>query len=227
MFKKKTVRSAFVYSLPILFSYAFMGIANGLMMQEAGFDWYYSTFASIFLYSGAMQFMLVSFLREGDGLVTILLATFLINSRQSFYSLSFLDEFKNMGHRKIFMIHTMTDETYAVNCTLDNPDISKKERYDIMFYVAIFSYITWMLASTVGGLIGKWIAFELEGIDFCMTALFAIIFMDQWEKSNDHLPAILGLFVAVVCLYVFGQSHFILASLLITSFLLIIFEKNQ
>ena len=189
MFKKETVKSAFVHALPIVFSYAFMSIANGLMMEEAGFEWYYSTFASVFLYSGAMQFMLVSFLSAGDSLITVLLATLLINSRQSFYSLTFLNDFKKMGHRKLFMIHTMTDETYAVNCALDARKMSNTQRYDIMFWVAVFSYITWMLGNTAGGLIGKWIAFELEGIDFCMTALFAVIFIDQWEKSRDHIPA--------------------------------------
>lgn len=216
---KKEIETAFIKSIPIMCSYLFVGMAYGMMMQEAGFKWHYSLLASLTIYTGAFQFVLITFLSSGASIATIAVTAFLMNSRQTFYSLSFVDEFRKMGKRKLYMIATMTDETYAVNCALEEKGEKKR---NIMFFVAIFSKWYWMIAATVGGIVGQLIPFELEGIDFCMTALFVIIFIDQWEKTKNHFPALLGIVVAVICLIVFGQTAFMLASLLIVSGILIL-----
>jgi 4-azaleucine resistance transporter AzlC len=147
-----------------------------------------------------------------------------MNSRQTFYSLTYVEEFKSMGRRLPYMIHTMTDETYAVNCTLEK---SQEGRKDIMFLVAHFSRCYWMTGAVLGGVIGQLIPFELEGIDFCMTALFVIIFIDQWEKNKRHLPALLGLFISVLCLIIFGTDRFMLPSLLLVSGILLFTQKEE
>ncbi len=118
------------------------------------------------------------------------------------------------------MIHTMTDETFAVNTTLE-ADMPKKERQDMMFYVALFSRGYWMLGAVLGGVLGQLIPYDMEGIDFCMTALFVIIFIDQWEKNTSHRPALIGLAVGIVSLFIFGASSFMLPALLVTSGILI------
>lgn len=122
----KTIRYAFVRSLPIMCSYFFISLAYGITMAENGFAWYYSLLASVTVYTGAFQFVLITFLSSGASLLTVALTALLMNSRQSFYSLTFLKKFKRMGRRKLYMIHTMTDETYAVNCTLELPEKAKK-----------------------------------------------------------------------------------------------------
>lgn len=169
-------------------SYLFVAMAYGMMMQEAGFAWYDSLLASLTIYTGAFQFVLITFLSSGASVLTIAVTALLMNSRQAFYSLSFVDEFKKMGRKMPYMIHTMTDETYAVNCTLTEQG---EERRGIMFFVALFSRCYWMIGAVAGGVLGSLIPFELEGIDFCMTALFVIIFIDQWEKAKDHFPALI------------------------------------
>ena len=128
-----------------------------------------------------------------------------------------------MGRRKLYMIHTMTDETYAVNCTLDLPE---KEKEDTMLLVAFFSRCYWMAGAVLGGVIGQLLPFDMEGIDFCMTALFVIIFIDQWEKTRKHIPAMTGLGIGILCLVIFGQKSFMLPALLITSGILVITEKG-
>lgn len=213
-------KQAFIKSLPIMCSYIFVAMAYGIMMEESGFAWYLSLLVSMTVYTGAFQFVLITFLSGGASLVTIALTAFLMNSRQSFYSLAFLDDFKAMGKRKWYMIHTMTDETFAVNTTLE-ADMPKKERQDMMFYVALFSRGYWMLGAVLGGVLGQLIPYDMEGIDFCMTALFVIIFIDQWEKNTSHRPALIGLAVGIVCLFIFGESSFMLPALLVTSGILI------
>ena len=223
-FSSTTLKTAFVKSIPIFCSYVFVSMAYGMMMASAGFPWYDSLLVSLTVYTGAFQFVLITFLSSGASLITIALTALLMNSRQSFYSITFLKEFKQMGRRKLYMIHTMTDETYAVNCTLDLP---KKEKEDTMFLVALFSRCYWIVGSVLGGILGQIIPFDLTGLDFCMTALFLIIFIDQWEKAEKHTPALTGLGTGVICLLIFGENRFMLPALLIVSALLLLFQRKE
>lgn len=221
---KETWKLAFVKSLPIMCSYFFLGAAYGIMMEETGFPWYVTLLLSMTVYTGAFQFVLITFLSTGASLLTIAITALLMNSRQSFYSLTFLNDFKRMGKRKLYMIHSLTDETYAVNCTLELP---RKEKEDTMFGVALLSHCYWMVATVAGAVLGQLIPFELEGIDFCMTALFVIIFMDQWKKASSHIPALAGLTCGIVCLLIFGQSSFILPALLLVSGILFFAGRKE
>jgi len=221
---KETWKLAFVKSLPIMCSYFFLGAAYGIMMEESGFPWYVALLLSMTVYTGAFQFVLITFLSTGASLLTIAITALLMNSRQSFYSLTFLNDFKRMGKRKLYMIHSLTDETYAVNCTLELP---QKEKEDTMFGVALLSHCYWMAATVVGAVLGQLIPFDMEGIDFCMTALFVIIFMDQWKKASSHIPALSGLICGIVCLLIFEQSSFILPALLLVSGILFFVGRKE
>lgn len=211
---KEIRKLAFVKSIPILCSYLFVSMAYGMMMEEAGYHWYWSLFVSMTVYTGAFQFVLITFLSSGASILTIALTAFFMNSRQTFYSLTFVNEFKKTGRRLVYMIHTMTDETYAVNCTLDLPE---KEKEEVMFRVAFYSRCYWMTGAVLGGIVGQVIPFDLEGIDFCMTALFVIIFIDQWEMAESHKPALLGIGAGILCLALFGPQNFMLPALLLAS----------
>ena len=221
---RQVIKIAFLKSVPILCSYLFVSMAYGMMMENAGFHWYYSLLASMTIYTGAFQFVLISFLSSSASIVTIAVTALLMNSRQTFYSVSFLDIFRSMGKKKLYMIHTMTDETYAVNCSLENTEARK----EIIFWIAFFSRCYWMIGAVLGGVIGRLLPFDLEGIDFCMTALFVIIFLEQWEKTDQHFPSLSGFFVAVICLLLFGQRAFMLPALILMSGILIFWnERNQ
>ena len=192
---KSVAKQAFMKSIPIMCSYIFVSMAYGMMMENAGFAWYYSLLTSLTVYTGAFQFVLITFLSSGASIVTIAVTALLMNSRQSFYSLSFLETFRKMGRKKLYMIHTRTDETYAVNCTIE--------------------------------VLGNLIPFDLTGIDFCMTALFIIIFIDQWEKADKHFPAVTGILIAIIALLIFGQTAFMLPALVIVSGVLIFWNSEQ
>ena len=224
---KSVAKQAFMKSIPIMCSYVFVSMAYGMMMENAGFAWYYSLLTSLTVYTGAFQFVLITFLSSGASIVTIAVTALLMNSRQSFYSLSFLETFRKMGRKKLYMIHTMTDETYAVNLTLEAECQDEKKKEDSMFEVAFLSRCYWMFGAVMGGLIGQLIPFELTGIDFCMTALFIIIFIDQWEKADKHFPAVAGVLIAVIALMIFGQRAFMLPALVIVSGVLIFWNSKQ
>ena len=213
--KKEAFRKAFIASVPILCSYLFLGMAYGILMQEAGFGWAASLLTSAVVYTGAFQFVLITFLSSGASILTIAVTALFMNSRQSFYALTFLNDFKQMGRRKLYMIHALTDETYAVNCTLEN--LPPEERRETMFYLAVLSHFYWTAASALGGMLGQIIPFDMTGIDFCMTALFVIILIGQLEQSRNPKPALIGGGLAVVCRLIFGERGFMLPALLLAS----------
>lgn len=128
------------------------------------------------------------------------------------------------------MVHTMTDETYAVNCSIlpeKGESINeRKKRYDKMFFVAFFSRVSWMVGAVLGGIIGQLIPVELKGIDFCMTALFVTIFIDRWKAEKSHIPAITGGVVGILLLFIVGADYFLLPTLILTSGLLFLFERK-
>ncbi len=223
MSRRQILRYALVKATPILCSYLFVSMAYAILMVEAGFPWFDALLVSLTVYTGAFQFVLTSLLSSGASLVTIAVTALFMNSRQAFYSLSFVGDFQCMGSRKPYMIHTMTDETYAVNCTLSLPDGDRRE---VMFWVAVFSRCSWMLGAVLGGVLGELLPSVPEGIDFCMTALFVIIFMDQWEQARSHVPAVIGLSIGVFCLLLFGENQFILPALLIVSALLVLLQQQ-
>ncbi len=225
MTKKQIIKYALVKTLPILCSYMFLGLAYGILMNEAGFAWYHTLLSSLFIYSGTCQFLLIPFCTSSASLLTVALTVLLVSSRQSFYSLTFLKDFKAMGKRKLYMIHSLTDETYAVNTTLDG--LSEKDKHGVMFFIALLSHLYWTFFTVIGSLIGQMIPFQLEGVEFCMTALFVIIFIDKWEKADKHSPSLIGLGAGTACLLIFGQDNFMLPTLLIACALLLLITNTE
>lgn len=227
----ESVKQAFVKALPIIGSYLFVSMAYGLLMQEAGYTWIWSLFISMTVYTGAFQFVLVTFLSSPVSVFTVVITALFMNSRQFFYGLTFVEDFKKMGKRFPYMVHTMTDETYAVNCSMlerksTETREEEKRRLDIMFWVALFSRIAWMIGAVAGGILGQVIPVKLEGIEFCMTALFVTIFIDQWKAERSHVPALLGLVLGIIFLWIAGPDLFLLPTLIFVSGFLLLLEKQ-
>ena len=210
---RQTVRFAFYKTIPVLLGYLFLGLAFGLLLQEAGYNFWWVLLSSGIVYAGSIQFVLVEFLSGGTGLLTVAVMTLLINSRHAFYGLSFVEKFRKMKTYP-YMIFSLTDETYSLLCSLKVPEgIDEKKA---MFLIALFDQLYWVAGSVLGAALGQVLPFDMTGIDFAMTALFVTIFVDQWREAKSHLPAIVGLCSAAVCLLIFGGSNFILPSLIIT-----------
>ena len=211
-------------TIPIMFSYLFLSMAFGIMMNQAGFPFYWAYLVSLTVYTGAFQFVIVSFLSAGAGIATIALTALAMNCRHMFYGVTFLKEFKSMGKRYPYMIFSLTDETYALYCSLEYPE--DLDHHQVMFDIAWLSRAYWLIGTLVGALLGQVIPFDFEGVDFCMTALFVTILIDQWKKSENHAPAVIGGVSAVVFLLIFGASRFMLPSLMVTTALLLVFTPG-
>lgn len=219
---KKYISFAFYKTIPVLLGYLFLGLAFGLLLQEAGYSFWWALLASTIIYAGSIQFVLVSFLGGGTSLPVVAVMTLLINSRHAFYGLSFVEKFRQMKTYP-YMVFSLTDETYSLLCSTTVPEgMDEKKAF---FLISLFDQCYWITGSVLGGALGEILPFDMTGIDFAMTALFVTIFIDQWRSVKSHLPALIGLCSGVICLLIFGGSNFILPSLLITVTLLMALQN--
>ena len=141
-----------------------------------------------------------------------------------FRSVSMIDKYKDSGKKKPYLIFSLTDETYSLLCGEDYPEDIERGKYQFM--VSLFNHCYWITGCALGSIIGSAIPFNTAGIDFCMTALFVTIFVEQWLSAKQHLPAIIGLVSSVVCLIVFGADAFLIPTMVLISALLILFRKR-
>ena len=208
---KKAFRPAFSVTIPVLCGYLFIGLAFGVMLRDIGFAPPWAFFSSLLIYAGSGQYLLVSLLAANASLVTVAAMTLLLNCRHIFYGLSFLETFHQMGRRKWYMIFSLTDETYSLLCSLKTPEGIDPNA--MRFWIAILDHSYWIAGSVLGAVIGGMLPFDSTGIDFAMTALFTVIFVEQWMSAKCHVPAFLGLSAAAVSLAILGPDNFILPAM--------------
>ena len=225
---RKALAAAFPVTLPVLMGYLAIGIAFGLMLQEIGYNFIWAFFMSLTIYAGSGQYLGVTLLSAAAGLGTVAVMTLLINFRHLVYGLSMLEKFRGMGWRKLYMIFSLTDETYALLSSARAPvGVDPKNFY---FAIALLDQSYWILGSVIGAVAGAVIPFSTEGVDFAMTALFVVIAVDQWKAYKKHLPALIGGAVTVVFLIilgsVFGQDQMLLISLGVIVLLLLILRDR-
>ena len=218
--KHKALKAAFPYTLPICVGFLFLGISYGFLMRSKGFSFVYPLCTSLFIFAGSMEFVTVELLLSAFHPLHAFLLALMVNARHLFYGLSMLQKYRGTGWKKLYLIFGMCDESFSINCTVTPPpDV---DRGWFMFFVTLLNHIYWVTGATLGALLGYLIHFDTTGIEFVMTALFVVMFINQWEESKDHRPALAGLGCSLLCLVVFGSSQFIVPSmaLIVLSFLL-------
>lgn len=218
-----TLKYAFPKTLPILAGFAFLGIAYGVYMHSLGFQPIYAILMSILIFAGSMEFVAGSLLLGAFNPLSAFLLTLMINARHLFYGISMLDKYKGTGKKKIYLIYGMCDESFVINNTSRIP--SNIDKGWFMFYVTLINQIYWVSGATIGSLFGSMITFNTEGLEFVMTALFVVIFLDQWLKERNHISSVIGIAASVLCLILFGTEHFIIPAMLIILIFLTLIKK--
>lgn len=205
------IRKAFPYTLPVLFGYAFLGLAFGLLTIEAGLPHWMAPLSSFLIYAGSMQFVLIGLFGGSVSLVSVALLTLSINGRLMFYGIPLIREFKGAGPLKPYLIHTLSDETFAL-MTATRPPLDVNPVY---FYLGLglLNQLYWIIATWVGALFGTLVQFNTQGLDFVMTALFIAIFTEQWLQTRERRPAIIGVLASILCIVLFSRANFILPAM--------------
>jgi len=211
--KRSAVRTAFLDTLPVMAGYVFLGFGFGIVLYQSGFGFLWAVAMSVFIYAGSMQYLAVSLLTGGAGLLTAALTTFVVNARHLFYGISMVDAYKGAGRKKPYMIFALTDETYSLVSRNQVPEGISRHGY--CFLVSLFDHIYWVAGTALGSLTGTLLPINYQGIEFALTALFVTIFVEQWLSTKNHFPAILGVASTLLCLLVFGKDVFLIPSMVI------------
>ena len=210
---KKVFKKALTACLPVISSFIVIGISFGVVVQSRGFGPLWAGAMSLFIYAGSMQFVALELIGSGASLLTVALTTVMVNLRHVFYGLSMIDQYKNVGKAKPYLIFALCDETYSLVC--NPPALAPGEKKAFYLLVSVMNQASWVLGSILGGLLGAVLPFSTQGIDFALTALFVSVVAEQWLSTREHTPALLGLGLSLLCLLLFGPERFLLPTMLL------------
>ena len=223
--RNRTIRQAFLKSIPVLAGYVVLGIGFGILMRDAGYGVLWTSAMSLFIYAGSLQYVGVGLLAGGASVLTTAITSLMVNARHLFYSISMIDKYKDSGKYKPYMIFALTDETYSLLCDGMTPSGVEPNQY--RFLVSLFNHSYWVAGSIIGCLLGAVLPFSTEGIEFSMTALFVAAFTEQWLTTKDHVPALTGLICTLLCLIVFGRENFLIPAMLLITLVLTLLRGRE
>lgn len=220
---KKAFCAAFPKTLPILAGFSFLGFSYGVYMNVSGFSFIYPMLMSLTIFGGSLEFVAVTMLLGSFAPLQTFLMTLMIQARHLFYGIAMLDKFRGTGLKKMYLIFGMCDESFSINCSAEIPP--GIDRGWFMFFVTLFNQFYWVAGATLGGLAGQLITFNTEGLEFVMTAMFVVIFIEQWLKEKKHYTALIGVLASAVCLIVFGADSFMIPTMICILCFITLFRK--
>ncbi len=222
--KRKALKAAFPYTIPIFAGFWFLGLAYGIYMNTAGFSFAYPMLMSFLIFGGSLEFVAVEMLLSPFAPLQVFIMSLLIQARHLFYGISMLEKYKGTGWKKFFLIFGMCDESFSINYTAQIPEDVDKGWF--MLFVTELNRFYWVSGATIGGLVGSLLTFDTSGISFVMTAMFVVIFLEQWLKEKNHIASLIGIGVSVLCLLIFGADSFMVPSMAAIIILLILLKRK-
>lgn len=218
------LKKAFKVSIPVMMGYLVLGFAFGLLLVSFNYSWYLAPLMSLFIYAGALQFVAINFFNVKAGFVDIAIASWFVNIRQSFYGLSLLKRFSDMGKIKTYLIFGLTDETYALLTSIkDDETLNKKWYY---FFLTAFNQSYWFIGSTFGAIIGSNISFNTTGLEFSLTALFVVLCIEQYKNLRNYVPFLIGTIASIFSLILVPSDKMLIFSILLALMLMFTFRKR-
>ena len=221
---EKAFRAAFPHTIPVLTGYLFIGMAFGVMIQEKGYNFLWATLMSLLCYAGSGQYLAVNFFAPGISLFQVIFMEIMVNIRHIFYGLSLIERFAKTGKKRLYLIFSLTDETYSLYFITKAPADVDEDKF--LFAIALLDQFYWILGSGIGALLGNIMPFSAEGIDFAMTALFVVIMIDQWMEKKNRVSVLIDLGCGLLCLVIFGADSFILPTMLCTMAILLLGRQS-
>ncbi len=217
---KAIVKKAFIKSLPVMAAYVILGMGFGILMNNRGYGVLWPIACSLFIYAGSMQYVTADLLAAAVSPLYAAVMTLTVNARHLFYGISMVGKYRNMGRFKPYLIFGLTDETYSLLCDDKEYPSQKRDAELYCFLVTLFNHAYWMIGTALGAILGAVAHFNSTGIEFSMTALFVTVFVEQWMTSREHRSSLTGIGAALGCLIVFGESNFLIPTMVLISALL-------
>lgn len=217
---KAACKAAFPYTMPVLSGFMLLGMTYGVLMDSKGYGVLWAVAMSAIAFCGSMQFVAITLLTAVFNPIQAFLLSLLVNARHLFYGISLLDKYRDFGKAKPVLIYLLCDETFSIVSGVQAPEnIDSKYFY---LSITLFHYVYWVFATLVGSLLGSAFSIQANGLDFVLTALFIVLFMEQMKVKENRFSGILGIVCSVVMLVVFGASNMVIPSMVAIAVLLIL-----
>lgn len=207
----RAFRAAAPQTLPVFAGYLVLGLGYGIYVQSLGLPVWLPPLMGTVVYGGSLEFVLASLLLGSFAPVSAFLMALMIQARHLFYGLTMLQRYRGYGLRSAYMIFAMSDETFSITCSAEPSEGVDKGWF--MFFITLLDQCYWVASAGLGAVVGSVLPFSTEGVDFVMTAMFTVIFLNQWEKDRQHYSALIGLAAPLACLVFFGSGSFLLPSM--------------
>ena len=209
---KSAAKAAFPYSMPMIAGFICLGIAYGIYMKGLGFNVWYPLFMAALIYAGSVEFIIAGALVAAFSPLNVLLITLMVSGRQIFYGISMLEKYGvHLGKKRWYLISSLVDEAFSLNYLAQIPPSIDRGWY--LFFVSFYLHCYWILGAVLGNLFGAILPLNLHGAEFAMTALFLVIFAENWMKESFHESSLSGLIIALICLLSVGKAHFLVPTL--------------
>nr|WP_326185466.1 AzlC family ABC transporter permease [uncultured Oscillibacter sp.] len=203
--KNTAPRAAFSATIPVLTGYIPLGMAYGFLMASVGYGPLWALGMSALVFAGSLEYMAVTLLTAAFAPAQAFLVAVMINARHIFYGISLLDKYRGIGGVRPFLIFALTDETFSLVSTMEPPE--GVGRGDFYFWVSLLDYIYWLAGSFLGAAVGSVLTVNTRGMDFVLTALFVVLFMEQWKKKERRAAGIAGLVCMAAGIAAFGPEN--------------------
>ncbi len=213
----------FKLTIPVLMGYIPTGIAFGILAKQMLIPWYDVFLMSLFIYSGAGQFLLLSLFSSLSGFLEIAFFLLLINLRHTFYGLSMIERFANTGLAKPYLIFGMTDETYALIQTMPRFNVMHKKT--VYLLVTALNHFYWILGVMLGVFIGNVININYQGIEFALTALFVVLSIDIYKQSPNKILLLSSLLIGAFAMLFVPSSQMLVVSLFVSLLFILTFKR--
>lgn len=218
------LRAAFPHTIPVMTGFVFLGVAYGVLMQTKGYGPLWSTLMSAIAYGGSMQFVAITLLTTAFDPVQAFLLSCMVNARHLFYGISMLEIYRGLGKSRIPLIYVLCDETFSLVSTVQPPEGVERKKFYLS--ISLLNYGYWVAGTALGGLVGDFIPFDTTGLDFALTALFVVLFLEQWKKPENRPAGLIGLAAAALCLVVFGPENLVIPAMLVIVAILLMGRKK-
>lgn len=207
------LRAALPATIPVMTGYICLSIAYGILMAANGYGLLWSTLMSLLVFAGSMQYAAIELLVSVFNPLQGFLLAFMVNARHIFYGLAVLEKYKGMGKLRAYLIYTLTDETFSLVSTLEPPEgVDRKHFYVCL---SLLNHMFWVSGTVLGSLAGGLITFDTTGMDFALTALFVVLFLEQWKKRENRAAGVIGIVCAAVSLALFGADHLVIPAMIL------------
>ena len=185
----------------------FVGIGLGVLVHSYGLPFWVAPLLPLLVFAGSVEFVLIDMVSNHASLFSIAVMTLLINSRHLMYGLSYPIERVRGGLAKFYTVYTLIDEAYALNTGPDR----HKLRASRILWIHAGLHLSVLASATLGYVLGASFLSELKGVDFVMTALFAVLAIDAYRSSKDRTTAAIAGVSAAVGLLVAPQSMLLIS----------------